>query len=324
MDCTDSADLALACRLLNACGAAYSITGTSFSPPSGNTCYDGILWGSGQPTPVVSGEDDIDAALVGSTTDGNVIVAFRGTLPVGSPLTSAELLDWTQDATLSPLSVSSLGSGVAVHPGFWAAVDAIYDQLVTTVKPLATSGTPLYFTGHSKGGPMATIAALRYASDKHGKPTVVTFASPMPGNSDFKTAFDAAGLTQTRFENDLDIVPFLPPSSLVATALQAYFKCSDPQPDTPEGFMTKLLCGVLNLAANEWDYQAVGSGCYIDSSGAVHSQTTGWEVVQTLNLSLAIKDKEFAQIAQAHCHGCPGSDCQGGYMTGVCPGSCPC
>jgi hypothetical protein len=73
----------LACRLLAAANAAYYIDASgSFTAPSGDNIYNSVLW-NGTPQAIVGAplkNEDIDACLVGSTTDGYTVVSFRGTL----------------------------------------------------------------------------------------------------------------------------------------------------------------------------------------------------------------------------------------------------
>ena len=83
----------------------------------------------------------------------------------------------------------------------------------------------LYVTGHSLGGALAQLMALKLAtSDKLKKypsafpVTAITFASPQVGGDDYQQAFSllekAGRLRHVRFSNQGDIVPVAPPSSI--------------------------------------------------------------------------------------------------------------
>ena len=49
----------------------------------------------------------------------------------------------------------------------------------------------LYLTGHSKGGAMANLAAMRVHAERGVKAEVYTYAASHPGNEDFADAYDA-------------------------------------------------------------------------------------------------------------------------------------
>ena len=73
----------------------------------------------------------------------------------------------------------------------------------------------IYVTGHSKGGALASLGAWLLLQTPNGslKPTqALTFASPHAGNVDFAKAYNAK-LSQVRYENYLDLVPFVPPEN---------------------------------------------------------------------------------------------------------------
>lgn len=75
-------------------------------------------------------------------------------------------------------------------------------------------------TGHSKGGAMASIAAMLLNRDKDlpNVTEVVTFASAKVGDSKFAKAYNKE-VNQTSYEYYLDIVPFLPPSQATMDAM---------------------------------------------------------------------------------------------------------
>jgi hypothetical protein len=311
----------LACRMLAAASAAYYITGSgAFTPPTNDPIYNAIGW-SGTPTAVVGApleNEDIDACLVGNTTDGLTVVAFRGTLLLSDPPTEEEILDWVQDILLeapySDSTVQSWGTGVMVHPGWWDSVVNITSGLNAALAKL--SPTNLVFTGHSKGGPMATLAAMQYAKNTNPsgpKPAVYTYASPHPGNAAFATAFNAA-LTQTRYENYIDIAPLFPPTPDIVSKMQFYINLAQDFGKI-DAIWASVLVGLLNGVSN-WNYAAVGTGYYINQSGQVGPLDTE---TQWTDIKSAIEAGNYTGIAAAHCHSCPATNCAGGYMTGVCP-----
>jgi hypothetical protein len=131
------------CRLLAACNCSYDGIGANgvFTPPA--PYYDAAGFTTA-PTPIVGGPDDINAALVGASVDG-IVVVFRGTLEADiHDLPS--LLDWMQDFEAALISVSGMPG--EVHSGFWRGLDTIWDSVLAAVKAnLAAGGNrPVYVT----------------------------------------------------------------------------------------------------------------------------------------------------------------------------------
>ena len=176
----------------------------------------------------------------------------------------------------------------------------------------AGRGLPVYLTGHSKGGPMATLAATNLHLNGGPSPHVITFASPHPGNSAFAACYDAV-ITQRRWEFAKDLVPLVPPISGVANDL-ADLAASIP-------YVGEDLAKVFRLAA-EWDYAPVGERMYINSAG--HFTAFGLDEQERLLLDIApeIATGGLAAVGHAHCCTCATKECDGGYQSGVCGGTC--
>jgi hypothetical protein len=332
-------------RLACACNCAYGISSKDgvYTPPP--VYHPGTGWKT-SPVAFSAPKTDsrINACLVGLNQDG-IIVAFRGTLPPA--WTVASLEDWWQDIVDSePIAAPPLTG--KVHEGFWDALQSIWNGVLGEIKALQSAhpGVPIYLTGHSKGGPLASIgAALLSLSASIQAREVVTFASPHPGNGDFVTNYPA-GIPVTRFENYLDIVPFLPPtdifyklvSSIIPTSWKQEF-CS----------WFPSLCKALENAA-AWNYQPLGVLHYITRNGTVVNAdnpdaNTDLRLLQILlelfgldpqsyalqdaaDLPTAsLSDTGLTRIGAAHCIACRHDQepfCAGGYMTGaggnpICP-----
>jgi hypothetical protein len=155
------------------------------------------------------------------------VLAFRGTDP-------ASLVTILADAEVMPRPFL----GGAVHSGFYANVEAVWDDVTECLdaalhkehvedahgkrsgleQPLET----LYITGHSLGGAMAVLAAARLFGgglDANWRPAemvkgVYTFGQPMVGDRAF------ANKCRSMFGDRLfrhvyrhDVVPHLPPTS---------------------------------------------------------------------------------------------------------------
>ena len=175
----------LCCRLLCACGCAYYIDRQGRYQPLPGNRYGPVVAYLTPPTPISGGYDRIDACLVGENADG-VIVAFRGTLPP-SWQSWPSVLDWLQDLLCEPESRPNVPG--MVHTGFYDATSAIIAAVAAAVKRLNPTGTkPVYVTGHSLGGAMASIGAciMQAAPYDIEIAQVVTFASPKPGDGAFQ------------------------------------------------------------------------------------------------------------------------------------------
>jgi len=330
-------------RLACACNCAYgiSVADGSYTAPK---IYDaGVGW-IGGPVPISAAEGDdpsgkrINACLVGLNQDG-IIVAMRGTLPPAWTLASLE--DWWQDIVDSkPVAAPALPG--KVHEGFYDALCTIWEGMLGAVNALkqANPDVAIYVTGHSKGGPLASIGAARLLlAEQIAIKGVVTFASPHPGNADFVGGYPAS-IPVKRFENYLDIVPFLPPTAtffkVVNSLLPASWKLSICRE------LPKLCHAIENAVA--WNYTALGTLLYVDKGGKVltegdPSAKPEWRLMAILltllgleadkgledavqqQLEVQVADSGLSLIGAAHCIGCkceqPDDLCAGGYMTGA-------
>jgi triacylglycerol lipase len=119
------------------------------------------------------------------------IVAFRG---------SHNLVNWVTNLD-SVLTDCATGGG-RVHEGFQKALDPVWERLESL---LASGLGPLFFTGHSRGAALATLAAAR-----HGQPSqLYTYGSPFVGDEAFVSGLDHVA----RYEvvNHRDVVTASPP-----------------------------------------------------------------------------------------------------------------
>lgn len=293
--------LSIQCRMMCASADAYGIdTSGNFTPRQ--PYHDAVGWDTTHPpVAIASGDDDIDACLVGKNIDG-IVVAFRGTLPP-YPVTVPGLIDWWQDIVdATPETVGSIPG--KVHSGFWDAISAIWDDIVTQVANFQGwfPDQDLYVTGHSKGGGMAPIYAanLHFNNSTLPQPTAVyTFAGPHPGDTDFASGFPLSTIPITRYENYLDIVPFLPPT-------QEFINLAA---DIP-------YVGDLFKKAEGWNYTSVGTLQYIEQDHDIEGDNPLLTAERLGELVLAMLKGEsgFEEIAAAH-----SLECGGGYASGVCP-----
>ncbi len=118
-------------------------------------------------------------------------LVFRGT-EQGLPDFAADLAD---------LHVRSDAEIVDVHSGFKGQLDSIWDQIEVALSKLTC---PIFYTGHSLGAALATLAAVRRPPQ-----AVYAFGSPLVGNNAF--ARMTARLPIHRVVDGSDIVTVMPP-----------------------------------------------------------------------------------------------------------------
>ena len=129
------------------------------------------------------------AEVVIAKKAGELWFAFRGTEPT-------VLNDVLADLDLFTHRAKSAGR---VHGGFQDEVDEVWAECLKEIDKNAKLKKPkaLFFTGHSLGGAMATVAASRCNAEE-----LYTFGSPRVGNRKF---VDTLSCPHYRFVNNNDI-----------------------------------------------------------------------------------------------------------------------
>lgn len=198
---------------------------------------------------------EFDFALVGRLPDG-IAVAFRGTLPPldlsprgqivnpvirGAPIRS----DWWNNLDARPAREVRIDGTIlpgTVHSGFAASLARLWTGIAAEIGRMRAQGAPprLYFTGHSKGGALANLAAV-CASQVWSDVTVkaATFGAPRAGDGEFASAYRAAGIDCHRYEVAGDPVPHVPSSTAAVGTLHALDAVAHPGP-SPFAFLREL------------------------------------------------------------------------------------
>jgi hypothetical protein len=211
-------------RMLHACVRAYHPD----PPPKGDPLWrEGPLFidAPAAPLPPLPGPA-IDRALVGRIDEG-LLIAFRGTLPPldlkGDGTTDIKLtdasslaiaLDWVNNTHIqfAHLVLDGVTIPGGVHEGYAGSIGRLWDRIAAEVNRLQVESpaSHFYFTGHSKGGALANLAA--YAARKKWGVTVkvATIGAPHAGGQVFADAYRDAGIECLRYEAEGDKVPTLP------------------------------------------------------------------------------------------------------------------
>ncbi|MBD2872354.1 lipase family protein [Paenibacillus arenilitoris] len=135
------------------------------------------------------------------TSDRASVLAFRG---------SGSAVDWVSDFIAQQTTYRPVKNAGLTHKGFTDIYMSARGQIMNIAKQLP-GDKPLFVTGHSLGGALATLAALDLASNSAFKePIVYTFGAPRVGDPKFVTAYNGTVGTHWRFQNEFDIVPHLP------------------------------------------------------------------------------------------------------------------
>jgi hypothetical protein len=181
--------------------------------------------------------DDTQAMLVVRGTPPDLaILAFRGT---------ENLRDWIKNINLPLLPFPG---GGRVHAGFMRGLHAVWPDIEQALNGL---NCPLYFTGHSLGAALATIAAAR-----HRPRALYTFGSPQLGDAGFA---DIVRCPAYRIVHSSDPVTTVPGEALEYRHVGTRIHITGPGP----GVLTK----VMSLVRGVPDLMDHAPAYYVDRVG---------------------------------------------------------
>ncbi len=172
------------------------------------------------------------AAVFERTNPDGAVIVFRGTLGLRDMFTDLQLV-------LRPWA----GAG-HVHQGFKDAHAALWPALK---QQLPAPRGPIFLTGHSLGGALATMTAAlcRTELPSHDIAALYTFGSPRVGDRVFGAALQS--VPHFRVVNDLDVIPRLPP--VIPNPVLPYFEHSGQLHHLVNGGLRVLLTGEDPFAA---------------------------------------------------------------------------
>lgn len=158
-------------------------------------------------------------------------MVFRGT---------NELSDWLDNINAFRESVL-FGE---FHRGFWKSVEDVWSVIYGEYARLREEKKrPLFLTGHSLGGAMATVAASRFLHQDLPFISVYTYGEPRALSRDTSRIYNSeAGKRHHRFQNNEDIVTRVPSRVLGYSHVGTCFYIdSDKQIHDDPGFWFRFL-----------------------------------------------------------------------------------
>ena len=215
-------------------------------------------------------EDDAEnTQVVFAETPDSLVIAVRGTWDPEDFFTVAQVRD---------VGVS-WAPGIQIHNGFSDAAEGIYSRVAEEIRNATSRGKSVFFTGHSLGGAIVQILALRNALErcpplialygwniarKHCTPAgVIAFGSPDVGNGDWASRYESYLGTRTALlVNDFDPVPCKP--------RLWWYDQAGPTWRLGNRFLERgeKTCGVV---ATEWKYHKLG--LYLSHLRSLQSST---------------------------------------------------
>ena len=116
--------------------------------------------------------------------------------------------------------ITECPSGGKIHSGFTEAFGFVEQQILNDLNEFNAKEKPLFLTGHSLGGALATIAAKRL-QPHYNIAACYTFGSPRLGNTKW---FNGVKTPVYRIVNASDCVTMLPPAEDIMLLISCIFK----------------------------------------------------------------------------------------------------
>jgi len=158
-----------------------------------------------------AGAGDTELAIIANPLA--IVIAFRGSESPTKEMGGFK--DWFHTNTdMDRKSKNSWREGCWVHEGFYNAYSVAHAALKLKLNELRDNDQPIFITGHSLGGALSVIAAMRLKKAGYPIRAVYTFGSPYAGNDEWVKAYQDEGLynrTQ-RWVNGNDFAPRFPPA----------------------------------------------------------------------------------------------------------------
>ncbi len=238
--------------LRTALALAYGARAAYSNNPGGDAKFAALSWDT---VKSFSNQRTNTQGFVAANAD-HVVVSFRGTEP-------REVEDWVTDLRYKYYR-TKVGGG-NVHDGFWTAWKSVKDKVVDQLQTAVTNKQTIWFTGHSLGAALATLAARDMP--KKFKPTAVhTFGSPRCGSPQYAKAYNVHA---KRFVNENDIVPHVPLQGMFIR--YKYSHVGQRQIMRPDGKITSSNAAWVRLLKDIAKVSVLGIGSTAVSSFKNHS-----------------------------------------------------
>jgi hypothetical protein len=155
-----------------------------------------------------------DTQVIIMSNDKMVMVVFRGSeTKFNKDNFASSVRDWiTTDFAIGKTKVDKWGKGVKIHRGFYRALNLVYDDFKKKCSEhIGLTNKPLWVTGHSLGGALATLAAFRLETDGIAVHQIEVFGSPRVGNDKFLKAYGSKVSQIFRWVHQNDLITMVPP-----------------------------------------------------------------------------------------------------------------
>ena len=142
-------------------------------------------------------------AIVAKHTD-YIIVIFAGTLDTAGMMSNLEF---------AHVETEFLETKVKAHQGFLESYEILWPMIEEYIKELGNSNPEkVFFAGHSRGGALATLSAIKFLEVFSSQSVVYTFGQPRVGDKQLQSLVDNKLPSFYRFGNNNDLVSHLPPT----------------------------------------------------------------------------------------------------------------
>jgi len=162
--------------------------------------------------------NDLDYGYIAEYPD-KIVISFRGTRGIYDEKTRRlNLRSWISNFDAFPLKGDASLNNGTICDGFYTGWSffkpVITDYIKTMLKNSISLGTvwhPIFCTGHSRGGALATLCARHIAKNLKIPCSCISFGAPAQGNSEYRDEINLLPMNHTRCVNGCDIVPCMPP-----------------------------------------------------------------------------------------------------------------
>ena len=127
-----------------------------------------------------------------TSCEDHLVLSFRGT-------EATSMKDIKSDLKATTMLCSSGGK---IHTGFSEAFDVVKQEIKSKLNDPQYAAKPLYITGHSLGGALATVAAKKLHHSA-GTAACYTFGAPRVGDDEWISTIKTPVYGATRFSGEL-------------------------------------------------------------------------------------------------------------------------